>query len=320
MNRKLLLLPCLATLGVASVAEAQAPAWLADRRYTEGRGIEVGDFELHPGIGVDFGYDTNFFRRADDEDPIGALRLRVTPSFSIATQGAQRRPDAPPPMVAFRAGIHATYEEFIGVSGSEGGKDQMSTNRNVGGMVDLSLDIAQGRPVFGGLRAGLSRRIEPSNAGFQGNSFNRLIPTGAAEIGFAPGGGLFDWRFGYSFTGTFFEADPVDSLDAWAMALLTAFGADVRRSLRVHQLHQPHRQAEQPPHARAARVQRADHQLLRPPGDGRLGRELLHAGRSTRLRQLHRTGGGQVAHHAVSVERPAGGVVVLVVARGGVLP
>jgi hypothetical protein len=213
MNRKLLLLTSVATLGIAGVAEAQAPAWLADRRYTEGRGIEVGDFELHPGIGVDFGYDTNFFRRADGEDPIGALRLRVTPSFSIATQGAQRRPDAPPPMVAFRAGIHATYEEFIGVSGSEGGKDQMSSNRNVGGQVDLSLDIAQGRPVFGGLRAGLSRRIEPSNAGFQGNSFNRLIPTGAAEIGFAPGGGLFDWRFGYAFTGTFFEADPVDSLD-----------------------------------------------------------------------------------------------------------
>ncbi len=213
MNRALLFSTTLVALGAAGVAEAQS-AWLADRRYTEGKGIEVGDFELHPGVAAEFGYDTNYYHRADEEDVVGALRLRVTPSFSISTQGAQRRPDTPPPIVAFRAGIHATYDEFIPVSGSEAGQDTLSDGRNVGGRVDFNLDFAPGRAVFGSLRGGVSRKIEPSNAGIQASSFNRVVPDGGVEIGFAPGGGLFDWRFGYNFTGTFFESDTANQLDS----------------------------------------------------------------------------------------------------------
>ena len=57
-----------------SVASAQDQPWLSDRRFTEGKGIEVGNFELHPGAAAEFGYDSNYFRRGDDEDPIGTLR------------------------------------------------------------------------------------------------------------------------------------------------------------------------------------------------------------------------------------------------------
>jgi hypothetical protein len=221
MNRALLLSSSLLVLGVSGVAEAQSPAWLGDRRYTEGRGIEVGDFELHPGVAAELGYDTNFFRRADEETPLGAMRFRLTPSFSISTMGSQRRPDSPPPIVAFRAGIYATYDEFIPVSGSDAEKSQLSDNRNVGGRVDFNLDFAQGRPVFGNLHGGLSRKIEPSNAGVQAASFNRLIPDGGAEIGFAPGGGLFDWRVGYNFTGTFFESDTANQLNSLTNEITT---------------------------------------------------------------------------------------------------
>ncbi len=199
---------------VSGIAEAQVQPWLADRRYTEGRGIEVGDFELHPGIGAEFGYDSNYFRRADDEDPIGSLRLRITPSFSVGTLTARRRgEDAPPPLVAFRAGIYATYEEFFPVSGSEAGKDAMSDNRNVGGRVDFNVDFAPGRVVFGSVHGGLTRNIQPSEIGIQSESFNRLLPDGGAEIGFAPGGGMFDWRFGYNFYGTFFESSDFTDLN-----------------------------------------------------------------------------------------------------------
>jgi hypothetical protein len=207
-------------VAIPSLAQAQDQPWLSDRRFTEGKGIQVGDFELHPGVAAEFGYDTNYFRRSDNEDPIGSLRLRITPSFSIATLGEQRR-EGPPGLIRFRAGIHATYDEFFPVSGSQAGKDAMAENRNVGGRVDFNLDIAPGRVVFGNVHGGLTRNIDPSNAGVQRESFNRLIPDGGAEIGFAPGGGLFDWRFGYNFTGTFFENGDYSQLDNFNHELTT---------------------------------------------------------------------------------------------------
>jgi len=35
-----------------------APEWLKDRRYNEGSGVRAGDFELHPGIAGEVGYDS----------------------------------------------------------------------------------------------------------------------------------------------------------------------------------------------------------------------------------------------------------------------
>jgi hypothetical protein len=206
MKRILFLGTLLAGVALPSVAWAQTQPWLADRRYTEGKGIEVGDFEMHPGIAAEFGYDSNYFFRGDDEDPIGTLRLRITPSFSIGTITGRRRGDAPLPDVVFRAAINATYDEFFPVSGSQAGKDSMADNRNVGGRAEANVDFFPGKVVFGSLKAGVMRNIQPSNAGIQAESFNRIAADGGAEIGFAPGAGTFDWRFGYNFTGTFFES------------------------------------------------------------------------------------------------------------------
>ncbi len=211
----------LALLAFASNAGAQVQPWLEDRRYTQGRGIEVGDFELHPGVAAEFGYDSNYFHAADDEDPVGALRLRITPSFSVSTlTGRRRGEDAPPPIVAFQAGIYATYDEFIGISGSDAGKARMNDNRNVSGRVDFNVDFAPGRVVFGNVHGGLTRNIEANDIGTAGD-FNRLLPDGGAEIGFAPGGGMFDWRFGYNFYGTFFEDSSFSNLNNYNHEILT---------------------------------------------------------------------------------------------------
>ena len=86
----LLLLTC-STLLLCSTAAAQDQTWLNDRKYREGAGFRVGNFELHPGIGADFGYDSNYYRRHSSEDPVGSLRIRVSPSFSVSTLGPQRR-------------------------------------------------------------------------------------------------------------------------------------------------------------------------------------------------------------------------------------
>ncbi len=212
MSRSVILGTLLVLLGLLlpSVASAQTQVWLSDRRYTEGIGIKVGDFELHPGVAAEFGYDSNYFLRADktpSEDPVGALRFRLTPSFSLSTIGAQRREDAggSPPALNFRAGIHATYDEFIPVSGTQTGKDLMKKQRNVGGVLDFNLDIFPGRVVGGNVHGTLARSIEPSNAGDTTKSFNRISPSAGAEIAFTPGQGTFDWRFGYDFTAIVFE-------------------------------------------------------------------------------------------------------------------
>lgn len=194
------------TFVAASDAQAQEPAWLADRRFAEGPGIRTGNFELHPGIGAEFGYDSNYFHRADDEDPVGALRLRVTPHFALSTLGPQRRgEDGPPPDVEFRGDLGVSYDEFFGISGPPADQDLMSEQRNLGGLLNLQLKFFPGRPVFGSLHAGIARSITPNNLGDTTISFNRLSPNAGAEIGFAPGGGLFEFGFNYELAATVFE-------------------------------------------------------------------------------------------------------------------
>lgn len=192
---------------LASADPSSDTAWLQDRRYTEGIGIRVGDFELHPGVGAEFGYDSNYLLRAGSEDPIGSLHLKVIPSFSLSTLSAQRRgaePGTPPPTVEFRAGLNGTYNEFFPVSGSESGQDNLQRQRNITGNLDLKLTILPNRPWSGSLYGNFGRAVVPSNQGIAGN-YNFITAAGGGELAFAPGGGLFDWRLGYGFTGRIFE-------------------------------------------------------------------------------------------------------------------
>jgi hypothetical protein len=212
-----IILTVCASMAVPAVAAAQDQAWLKDRRYTEGIGYRVGDFELHPGASAEFGYDSNYFHRGPNDDrgpdgiggPVGALRLRITPSFSLSTLSKQRTEgtsNGTQPDFEFRAQVAATYNEFFPVSGPQTGQDAMAHNRNIGGNLDLSLSILPGRPWSGTITAGVARSLTPSNEGLSSQSFNRVLPHASAEIAWTPGRGLFDWRLGYGFSGTFFES------------------------------------------------------------------------------------------------------------------
>src|SRR5262245_60866149 len=100
MKLRLTLAATSAVLAVSSVAAAQQP-WLADRRYGEGIGLRAGDFELHPSVAAEFGYDSNYFQRSGSEPtpanavptetPVeDAFRLRVTPSLTLSTLRERR--------------------------------------------------------------------------------------------------------------------------------------------------------------------------------------------------------------------------------------
>jgi hypothetical protein len=196
------------------MASAQDQAWLRDRRYTEGPGYRVGDFEFHPGAALEFGYDSNYFRRAPGDDPVGALRLRLTPSLSFSTIGAQRKESAAPrspPTIDFKGGISATYNEFIPITGSAADRSEIQSQRNLGGELDLTLGILPGRQWSGVINGAVTRQLTAGDQGLNTSfgsqgTFNRDVPQLGAEVAFTPGAGLFEWRLGYQFTGTFFES------------------------------------------------------------------------------------------------------------------
>src|SRR5262249_45004518 len=151
--------------------------------------------------------------------PLQSLRLRLTPSLSFSTLGAQRKETAPStsqPTVEFRGGLSLTYNEFIPLN-SDGTSTSISKQRNFSGALDLALAILPGRPWSGLLSASISRILQPGNEGTdlslssQG-TLNRDVPKVGAELIWTPGAGLFEWRLGYQFSGALFEDSAVSNL------------------------------------------------------------------------------------------------------------
>lgn len=193
---------------------------MQDRKVTEGAGIRVGNLELHPGLGGEIGYDSNWFLRSYHDAPAGrtyvnaapyapvtdAAILRITPSLSLSTLGSQRLGNAQttPPRVTFQGGISGTYREFFGSSDRAANTD-IRSQRNVSLAADARLDINPGRPIGLGIYGNYSRLIRPSAVADPNLAFTSDNITGGAEVIAMPGGGAFDIRAGYQFMGMFFE-------------------------------------------------------------------------------------------------------------------
>lgn len=198
--------------GVSKVAHAQA--WLQDRRYQEGEGWRPGngDVELHPGVGAEVGYDSNWFQRSNKTGsnlsngapnaPVeDAGVLKVTPSISIRTLGPQRKEgDANPalPTIAFNAAASGTYEEFLLAPSDL--RDQRNASINANARLDILPQHPWGFAVFGNY----SRAINP-NRGDPNLSFNSDLVGAGGEIIAQPGSGTLNWRLGYKLQATLFE-------------------------------------------------------------------------------------------------------------------
>lgn len=204
--------------GLAAPASAQV--WLQDRQLTQGRGIRVGNFELHPGIGAEVGYDSNVFYRAND--PASALRLRVTPSLYVSSLGPQRRTssDAPAtalPTVNFRGGVALVYHEFIALQSP----DTTSNLRNLGVDGNVRFEFFPGRTWQFVIADEFLRTIQPgaqSIVGADGDllpaqTFNRNFNTATAELAYAPPRGTLEFRMGYSFIFNLFDSTSYNFYD-----------------------------------------------------------------------------------------------------------
>lgn len=213
----------------SGMARAQAPdatngqPWISDRALGEGPGIRVGDFELHPGLAAEFGYDSNFFQRADSEierDTMGpvidTLRLRITPSLTL--RNLDRRASlAPgergaPPKIKFQLAADAAYNEFFALDSRY--TSMLNRQRRLSGGAGADLVLLPERPWSVDTRVAYRRTVEPSNLGSLAGDFDRHTLGAGAGFTWRPGGGLFEWRFvGYDLRATFFEDTGFDSFN-----------------------------------------------------------------------------------------------------------
>jgi hypothetical protein len=221
-------LAVLALTLLPATAAAQSRPWIADRAIGEGMGIRTGDFELHPGLAGELGYDSNYFQRSGTAPPLlpagvvnpgcgqyycgvdqpiyAAYRLRITPSLTLSTIGTQRHTgdtrSAAPPQFTFRSGLFASYNELF----AAGNSYDFSSQRHIDGGATLGFDILPERPFSLDGSGSYTHTVAPSNDPAVVNSWNRdLLGVGAGAT-WRPGGGLFDWRLGYDLRYTYFEA------------------------------------------------------------------------------------------------------------------
>jgi hypothetical protein len=198
MNARLLLIAALA-VSLAPI-DASAQAWLGSPDFSEGVGVRAGNFELHPSIGAEFGYDSNFTRASEAERPVGSLKLRITPSITLSTLGKARRNTDAPPNFTFDAGAHASYFELFPLDSAD---SELRKRRNVGAGVNTRLNVFPFRKVGFDLLAGWARVIQAEGRSddLASEGFNRDTFRYGGGLNWRPGGGLFEWRGGY--TGTF---------------------------------------------------------------------------------------------------------------------
>jgi hypothetical protein len=228
------------------MALAQGRPWVSDRGYSEGIGYRTGDLELHPGVAGEIGFDSNYFQRSGDsnspvDSPISsALRFRLTPSLTLSTLSPQRRiGDAAgtvPPTFGFRAGVFASYNELVGLSGD----DDFSKQRNVDGGATVLFDLLPQRPIGVDVTGSFTRTVTPSNDPGATSAWNRDAVGAGAGVTWRPGGGLFDWRLGYGLLYNYFEksayqnlnnlSHTIDSRGRWKFLPRTAAVFDAKSS------------------------------------------------------------------------------------------
>ena len=205
--------------------------WLDGRQRVEGPGFRLGNLELHPGIGVEGGYDSNVF--LSDTNPQGSALLLVRPHIYVSTLGPERREEGedrgPPPKVAFRGGASAGYHHFF--------IDAARSNVEID--TDLRVTVFPERQFSFTIFDTYSRLIRPfTNQGAIDRNYNRnRNEIGTEFVATTKGGGLRG-NVGYAFGFDLFEGETfqyannvshrVDAGSSWRFLPRTSLVYDFR--------------------------------------------------------------------------------------------
>ncbi len=184
--------------------QAQRQGWLTDRRAGVGPGIRAGDFELHPGLGVEFGADTNVFY--GDANTLTSAIMRITPSLYLGTLSAQRTQEGASSSGSGNALPAATFR--LGASGSYYHYFENSVQDNVEADAFLDITLNPQRPFAVQLTANFARAIRPFAENNVGGTLNYARNTlrPALNFLFQTTGGVLTARLGYAFQYDFFDA------------------------------------------------------------------------------------------------------------------
>ena len=214
-NRKRFLTTSLlsATTLLSATGSVNAQGWLGDRKFSEGIGYRVGDFELHPGVGAEAGVDSNWFQRssgtgfvnsAPNAPVVAGGMLRITPSLYLSTLSGQRKEGdvaAAPPKLLLRGGLSATYRAFLG---STEIADQNGLN-SLSGDMSIHADINPQRPVTVGLHGSYTRIVSPNSLANPDVSFNRNDLGAGLDVTLTPNSGTLSWKLGYGLRASFLD-------------------------------------------------------------------------------------------------------------------
>jgi hypothetical protein len=190
-----------------ALTHAQGPGWLSDRSRAQGPGFRLGNLELHPGVGVEAGYDSNVFYEDTDgpREPQGSALFRISPHVYISTltqqreqEGEARGEGATQRMFDLKAGVSGEVYFFLA--------DAARHNVAVNGDFDLTINPTGRfgariynhfartiRPFTG--RSGDDRRLSYG----QNSNVAGLTLTGRSR------GGIIQANLGYSFRLSVFD-------------------------------------------------------------------------------------------------------------------
>jgi hypothetical protein len=219
-------------------AQSEQQPWLGDRRFGGGIGIRTGNFELHPAVAGEVGFDSNFFQSAGllsspedivvidprfrpvrpdgssfgatgtfNEPRVGTFRFRITPSLTLNTLGVQRTEGDPVaaarPKVNLQATASFSYNELIATDTRY--SDAVAENRYISGDLAVAADILPDRPWGVNLTGQYNRAVQPVNDPAAPPGFQRSTFRAGGALEWRPGGGLLEWSFGYNLTYILFE-------------------------------------------------------------------------------------------------------------------
>ena len=186
---------------VASSSSAHAQAWLTDRKRAEGRGIRVGDFELHPGVGVEGGYHSNPFF---SDRPTSSAVLRVSPHLFFSTLSGERltggaESEAPAPgWLAFNGGVAGTFQHYRQYAVRD------ALNLDLNGMATLAPERPVSLTVTQMLRRSAlpfsdTQLPPPLRSTRRASDYTNYYENAGLQLNFRTDGGLLRGGIGYNF-------------------------------------------------------------------------------------------------------------------------
>jgi len=178
---------------------------------TEGHGIRLGDFELHPGIGAEIGWTDNVFLEAPSEHPDKSAVLRVSPHIHLSTLTTERLTENlgqdEQQKVSFRFGATGTLKQYFAT--------ELKDHPNMGVGQDARLTLRPGRVFQLEIFDDFHRTIDPFTQALAPAPSGGTMPTSAdydrdqlgvgTRIQLSTPGALFRVGVGYRFDLDYFE-------------------------------------------------------------------------------------------------------------------